>query len=97
AILVPERAIQQLLGESFVLIANAENKSEIRTVKLGEKIGSYYIVTEGLKSNDMVIVEGLSKLRENMPLEVTEVTAKEMGFSMKSDDTLFNSDKRGSE
>ncbi|MBR4152396.1 MAG: efflux RND transporter periplasmic adaptor subunit [Selenomonadaceae bacterium] len=97
AILVPERAIQQLLGESFVLIANAENKSEIRTVKLGEKIGSYYIVTEGLKSDDMVIVEGLSKLRENMPLEVTEVTAKEMGFSMKSDDTLFNSDKRGSE
>lgn len=97
AILVPERAIQQLLGESFVLVANAENKSEIRTIKLGEKIGSYYIVTEGLKSNDMVIVEGLSKLRENMPLEVTEVTAKEMGFSMKPDDTLFNSDKRGSE
>lgn len=52
ALLVPERAIQQLLGESFVLVANAENNSEIRTVKLGEKIGSYYILTEGLKSDD---------------------------------------------
>ena len=94
AILVPERAIQQLLGESFVLIANAENKSEIRTVKLGEKIGSYYIATEGLRSDDKVIVEGLSKLRENMPLEVTEVTAKEMGFSMRPNDKPFDSDKR---
>ena len=37
ALLVPERAIQQLLGESFVLVANAEINSEIRTVKLGEK------------------------------------------------------------
>ena len=93
ALLVPERAIQQLLGESFVLIANADKKSEMRSVKLGEKIGSYYVVTEGLKANDMVIVEGLSKLRDNMPLEVTEVSASDMGFSMQSNDKLFNSDK----
>lgn len=93
SLLVPERAIQQLLGESFVLVANAENKSEIRTVKLGEKIGSYYIVTDGIKNTDMVIVEGLSKLRENMPVEVTEVTAEEMGFSLLENDKLFSADK----
>ena len=93
AILVPERAVQQLLGESFVLIANAENKSEVRTVKLGEKIGSYYVVTEGLKANDMVIVEGLTKLRDNMPLEVTTVTPNDMGFSIQPKDKLFNADK----
>ena len=93
AILVPERAVQQLLGESFVLIANAENKSEVRTVKLGEKIGSYYVVTEGLKANDMVIVEGLTKLRDNMPLEVTTVTPNDMGFSIQTKDKLFNADK----
>ena len=93
AILVPERAVQQLLGESFVLIANAENKSEVRTVKLGEKIGSYYVVTEGLKSNDMVVVEGLTKLRDNMPLEVTTVTPNDMGFSIQPKDKLFNADK----
>ena len=93
AILVPERAVQQLLGESFVLIANAENKSEVRTVKLGEKIGSYYVVTEGLKPNDMVVVEGLTKLRDNMPLEVTTVTPNDMGFSIQPKDKLFNADK----
>ena len=92
SILVPERALQQLLGESFVLVVNAENKSEIRTLKLGEKIGSYYIVTDGLKDNDMVIVEGLSKLRENMPVEVATVTAEDMGFSLQESSTLFSTD-----
>ena len=93
AILVPERAIQQLLGESFVLVANSENKSEVRTVKLGEKIGSYYVVTEGLKPNDLVVVEGLTRLRDNMPIEFSVVTPDDMGFSIQSKDKLFDTDK----
>lgn len=92
AILVPERALQQLLGESFVLVAGADSKSQVRTVKLGEKIGSYYVVTDGLSPNDMVIVEGLTKLRDNMPLEITVVSANDMGFSLQPTDALFNAD-----
>ncbi len=93
ALLVPERAIQQLLGESFVLVANAENKSEMRKVTLGEKVGSYYVVTDGLNDNDMVVVEGLSRLSSGIPLNVTVVSADEMGFSLKENNALFNSDK----
>lgn len=93
ALLVPERAVQQLLGESFVLVAGNDNKSEMRTVKLGEKIGSYYVVTEGLTGNDNVVVEGLTRLRENMPLSITVVTPAEMGFSLKSSEQLFKTDK----
>ena len=93
AILVPERAIQQLLGDTFVLVANAENKSEVKTVKLGEKIGSYYVITEGLKGDETIIVEGLSKLRDNIPLNPTEVTAADMGFSLESSNKLFDADK----
>ena len=48
AMLVPERALQQLLGETMVIVAE-NNKSAIRKVTLGEKIGSYYIVKDGLK------------------------------------------------
>ena len=62
-------------------------------MKLGEKIGSYYVVTEGIKASDMVIVEGLTRLRDNMPVESTEVTPNEMGFSLQSQDKLFDSDK----
>ena len=88
--LVPERAIQQLLGESMVIVAQSDNKSAVRKVTLGEKIGSYYIIKEGLKADDWVIVEGLTMLRDGMPLEVTQVTAKDMDFSFTPSEKIFD-------
>ena len=93
AMLVPERALQQLLGETLVIVAQADNKSAVRKVTLGEKIGSYYIVKSGLKADDWVIVEGLTNLRDGMPLEVTQVTAKDMGFSFTPDEKIFDAEK----
>ena len=90
AMLVPERALQQLLGETMVIIAQSDNTSAIRKVTLGEKIGSYYIVKDGLKPDDMIIVEGLTMLRDGMPLEVTQVTEKDMDFSFNPSDKIFN-------
>ena len=89
AMLVPERALQQLLGETMVIVAE-NNTSAIRKVTLGEKIGSYYIVKDGLKPYDMIIVEGLTMLRDGMPLEVTQVTEKDMDFSFSPSDKIFN-------
>ena len=89
AMLVPERALQQLLGETMVIVAE-NNKSAIRKITLGEKIGSYYIVKDGLKADDLVIVEGLTNLRDGMPLEITQVTAKDMDFSFNPSEKIFN-------
>ena len=80
AILVPQRAVQQLLGKSFVMVVGSDDKSEARTVTLGQKVGSYYIIKDGLSADDTVIVEGLSNLQEGKDLAVTMVTADEMGF-----------------
>lgn len=82
ALLVPERAIQQILDKSFVMVASEENKSITRPVTLGDKVGSYYIVKDGVKKGELVIVEGLTKLQEGMPLQVTVTTPEEMGFSV---------------
>lgn len=89
-LLVPERAIQQLLDQSFVLTVSSDNKSVSRIVELGEKVGNYYIVKSGLVANDLVIVEGLTNLQAGKDLEVTRVTAEEMGFSTKTSENLFN-------
>ena len=94
AMLVPERALQQLLGETLVIVAQKDNKSAVRKITLGEKIGSYYIVKSGLKPDDLVIVEGLTMLREGMPLEVTEVTAKDMDFSFTPSEKIFDVEKK---
>ena len=93
AMLVPERALQQLLGETMVIVAQSDNTSAVRKITLGEKIGSYYIVKSGLKADDWVIVEGLTFLRDGMPLEVTQVTAKDMGFSFTPDEKIFDAEQ----
>ena len=91
AILVPQRAVQQLLGKSFVMVVNGDGKSEARNVTLGSKVGSYYVIKDGLTTADVVVVEGLSNLQEGVALNVTIVTADDMGFSLITDMSKFNS------
>lgn len=90
AMLVPERALQQLLGETMVIVARSDNTSAVRKITLGDKIGSYYVVKSGLKDDDWVVVEGLTNLRDGMPLEVTQVTAKDMDFSFNPSEKVFD-------
>lgn len=87
ALLVPERALQQILDKTFVITVGAENKSETRPVELGEKIGSYYIIKSGLQPGDVVVVEGLTRLQAGMDMEVTMVTPEEMGFTLRDTTT----------
>ena len=89
-LLVPQRAVQQLLDQSFVLIVNKDGKSLSKTVELEEKVGSYYIVKSGLSVNDLVIVEGLTNLQSGKDLDVTIVTADEMGFSTEDSTQIVN-------
>ena len=82
--------MQQLLGKSFVMLVGEDNKAVARTVTLGDKIGSYYIVKDGLDTSDIVVVEGLTTLQEGGDLAVTMVTPDEMGFSLEADTSNFN-------
>ena len=92
AILVPQRAVQQLLGKSFVMVVGAENKSEARTVELGDQVGRYFVVNSGINTNDTVIVEGLTNLREGVELDVKTVTPGEMGFTLANVTSTYNAD-----
>lgn len=96
AILVPQRAVQQLLDKTFVMVVGEDGKSEARSIELGQQIGSYYVVKSGLSASDKVVVEGLSSLTEGKDLAVTMVTPEDMGFSFEEDttpyDTMTNSD-----
>ena len=92
AILVPQRAVQQLLGKSFVMVVGKDNKSEARTVELGDQVGSYFIVNSGISTSDTVIVEGLTNLREGVELNITNVTPSEMGFTLVNATSTYNAD-----
>lgn len=87
AILVPQRAVQQVLNKSFVIVVGADNKSVSKMVTLGDQVGSYYVVKSGLTKDDNVVVEGLTNLKEGQELNVTETNADELGLSMTSSDS----------
>lgn len=62
ALLVPQRAVSELQGRYQVAVVTSDHKVELRTVITGERVGSQWIVTQGLESGEHVITEGLQKL-----------------------------------
>ena len=58
ALLVPENAIQQRDGENFVLVVDENKKAVSKKISLGGKTGNQFIVTDGLKAGDSIVVEG---------------------------------------
>ena len=75
AILVPDRAVQQQLDRFFVTVAGADDKAEMRAVVPGPRLGNQWIIADGLKVGDRVVVEGIQKARPGAPLKVTLVSA----------------------
>jgi membrane fusion protein (multidrug efflux system) len=63
AILIPQKAVQQLQSVQTVYTVNAENKVELKPVVPGDRVGSNWIVEKGLQPGDRVIVEGQQKVR----------------------------------
>ena len=64
AILLPQRALlRDAKGNPTTYVVNAENKVEIRPLKVGRTQGNSWVVLDGLKAGDKVIVEGLQKIR----------------------------------
>ena len=75
AILVPDRAVQQQLDRFFVTVAGADDKAEMRAVVPGPRLGTQWIIADGLKVGDRVVVEGVQKARPGAQLKVTLVSA----------------------
>lgn len=75
-IVLPERALVQLQGKNFVWVVSSDGKASQRPVTVGEQVESDFLITEGLKPGERVIVEGIQKAREGAP--VTAMTAEQM-------------------
>jgi len=68
ALLVPQSAVKELQGGYQVALVGADDKAIIRPVKAGEKQGAMWVIDDGLKPNDQVIVEGIEKVKEGTPV-----------------------------
>ena len=69
AILVPQRGVTRTpKGDAIVMVVGAEEKVEPRPIKVIRTVGDNWLVSEGLKTGDRVIVEGLQKARPGTPV-----------------------------
>lgn len=66
ALLVPQRAVTDMQGKYLVAIVGVDNKVSIRPVKVAERIGSDWIIEDGLKAGEKIVVEGTQKVRPDM-------------------------------
>jgi membrane fusion protein (multidrug efflux system) len=66
ALLIPQRAVNELQGSYQVAVVDSNNTVQIRSVALGPQLGSELIITSGIKPNEHVVTEGVSKLKDGM-------------------------------
>ncbi|HEY4588762.1 MAG TPA: efflux RND transporter periplasmic adaptor subunit, partial [Thermoanaerobaculia bacterium] len=71
AILVPQRAVTELQGIYNVAVVKPDNTVEVRMVKAAERVGTLWVIDQGLKPGDQIVVEGVQKVRPG-----TKVTPK---------------------
>jgi membrane fusion protein (multidrug efflux system) len=73
AILVPQKAVSELQATYSVMVVTPDNKVEGRPVTVGPRVGTLWIIDQGLNPGDKVIVEGVQKVRPGMTVKPTVV------------------------
>lgn len=63
AILIPQKAVTEMLGKQFATVVGADDKVEQRPIRSGARIGDLWLIEDGLKAGERVVVEGLQKAR----------------------------------
>jgi len=81
ALLVPQRAVNELQGSYQVAVVEAENKIHIQPVRVGERSGPLWIIQEGLHPGQVVVVEGIQKVREGMVVTTTNAPSESVVVS----------------
>jgi membrane fusion protein, multidrug efflux system len=76
-IVIPQRAVQELQSMQSVFTVGPDNKAQARNIVTGDRVGEGWIVLEGLKPGDKVIVEGVQKVRPGAPVQPTPYKERE--------------------
>jgi membrane fusion protein (multidrug efflux system) len=79
ALLVPQRAVSELQNLYSVAVVGEGNKVTFRNVKVGPRVDGLWVIEEGLKPGEKVVVEGLQRLRDGMVVSPKPAAAAPAG------------------
>lgn len=81
ALLVPQRAVTEIMYKTFVYVVNSENKVEMKEVKLGARVGRLWVVESGLDGTENIIVEGTQKVKKGSAVKAEAMTEQDLDTS----------------
>lgn len=73
AILIPQQATFEVLDKKFVYVVNPDGTLESRQITIGTELSHLYVVTDGLKPSDMILLEGLRKVKNGEKIQFTKI------------------------
>lgn len=79
ALLVPQRSVVEAQGTYSVVVVDSNNQASIRPVKMGERVGQLWVITEGVKPGEQVIAEGMQKAREGVTVRPKQFNSAGQG------------------
>jgi membrane fusion protein (multidrug efflux system) len=79
ALLVPQRAVTELQGTYQVAVVGADNKVALRPVKVGERVDTMWVIESGVQAGEMVVTEGLQKVRDGSTVRIKQSTPATKG------------------
>jgi membrane fusion protein (multidrug efflux system) len=77
AVVVPERAVQEIQGTYQVAVVGPDDKVAMRTVKVGQQLDGLWVVDEGLRPGERVVTQGLQKVRDGVVVSAKPDTSTE--------------------
>lgn len=85
AMLIPQRAVVELMYKKFVYVIGSDNKVSMKEVTLGQKVDRMVIVESGLQGDEIVVVEGTGKVRQGAEVQAQPMTEAELDTAAKNE------------
>ena len=73
AVVIPQKAVSEMLGKSLGWVVGADGTAAQRLVKTGDRLGDQWLILEGLKAGETIVVEGVQKVRPDMPVKAVPI------------------------
>ena len=78
SLVIPQKATFEILDQSYVYVLDGDNKLATRHITIAAELPHIYVVSEGLKDDDTILIEGLRRVRNEQQIDPVLVSANDM-------------------
>ena len=83
AMLIPQRAVKEMLYKKFVFTVGSDNKVDMKEVTLGARVGKLWLVESGLNGDETLVVEGVQKVNKGSEVKPAAMTEADLSNESK--------------